>query len=129
MRTRMHQLPHRYLQIFYAIQKVLQREMLQNSPYGDNVCVKHHHTSKQTSFINPATLQTQPLQTNLRKPHLSLTLIILPAPLLITTPITKRATPITYQSNPCHQDAISVGSTLLYNHPPTVHNTTARIIS
>ena len=32
MRTRMHQLPPRYLQIFYAIQKVLQREMLQNSP-------------------------------------------------------------------------------------------------
>ena len=34
MQTRMHQLPPRYLQIFNAIQKVLQREMLQNSPKG-----------------------------------------------------------------------------------------------
>ena len=32
MRTRMRQLPPRYLQIFYVIQKVLKREILQNSP-------------------------------------------------------------------------------------------------
>ena len=34
------------------------------------------------------------------------------------------------QCNPYHhQDTISVDSTLLYNHPPTLHNTTSRIIS
>ena len=89
---------------------------------------------------NPTALQTQPLQTNLRKPHVSITLIILPAPLLITTltPITQflptptlgtRALPTQTQSNPYHQDTISVGNTLLYNHPPTLHNTTTRMIS
>ena len=62
------------------------------------------------------------------------------APLVITrlTPITQflptptlghRTLPTQTQSNPYHQDTISVGSTLLYNHPPTLHNTTARIIS
>ena len=67
-------------------------------------------------------------------------LIILPAPLLITTltPITQffptpilgpRAPPTQTQSNPHHQDTISVGSTLLYNHPPIFHNTTTRMIS
>ena len=80
------------------------------------------------------------LQTNLRKPPDSLTLIILPTPLLITilTLITQflptptlgpRALPTQTQSNPYHQDIISVGSTLLYNRPPTLHNTTARMIS
>ena len=37
--------------------------------------------------------------------------------------------PIQTQCNPYHQDTISVGSTLLYNHPPTLHNTTTRMIS
>ena len=32
-------------------------------------------------------------------------------------------------SNPYHQDTISVGSTLPYNHSPTLHSTTARMIS
>ena len=41
--------------------------------------------SKQTSFTTPTTLQTQPLQTNLRKPRVPLTLIILPAPILVST--------------------------------------------
>ena len=70
------------------------------------------------------------METKLRKPPVSLTLIILPEPLLITTltPIAQfiptptlghRALPTQTQSNPYHhQDTISVGSTLLYNHPP-----------
>ena len=99
-----------------------------------------HPVMKQTCFITPAALQTQPLQTNLRKPPVSSTLIILPSPLLITTltPIIQffptptlgpRAPPTKTQSNPYHQDTISVGSTLLYYHPSTLQNTTSRIIS
>ena len=102
--------------------------------------IKHHHTHKQICFITRAALQTQPLQTNLRKLPVSSTLIILHAALLITTltPVTQffvtptlgpRAPPTQTQSNPYHQDTISVGTTLLYNHPPTLHNTTARMIS
>ena len=51
----------------------------------------HYHTRKQTSFITPTALQTQPLKTNLTKPTVPLTVITHPAPLLIPTliPITQ----------------------------------------
>ena len=76
MQTRMHQLPPRYMQIFYETQKVLQREFLQNFYRKMVQCAKDHHknnimhyyTRKLTSFITPAEQQTQPLQTNLAKP-------------------------------------------------------------
>ena len=132
MRTRMQKLPARYIQIFIAIQKMQQHEMQQNSPCAKDPHknnIKHYHTRKQTSFITPVIKQTQPLQTNLTKPPVPLTLIILPSPLLIYTliPISQfyptptlwpRAPPTQTPSNPHQQDTISVGSTLLYNHPP-----------
>ena len=128
----------KHLQIWLGGAWIPLRGQCVKDPHKNNI--KHHHTCKQTIFTLPAPLQTQPLQTNLRKPHVSLTLIILPATLLITTltPITQflptptlgpRALPTQTQSNPYHQDTISVGNTLLYKHPPTLHNTTARMIS
>ena len=49
------------------------------------------HTRKQTNFITPTTMQTQPLKTNLTKPPVPLTHITLSGLLLIYTliPITK----------------------------------------
>ena len=45
----------------------------------------HYHVLKQTSFITATALQTLPLKTNLTKPPAPLTLITLPAPLLVPT--------------------------------------------
>ena len=97
----------------------------------------HYHACKQSSFINRTTMQTLPSKTNLTKPHIPLTLITLPTPLLVTTLIPRtqvfptptpwlQATPTQTLSNPHHQDTIPVGSTLPYNHSPTFHNTKTR---
>ena len=45
----------------------------------------HYHVRKQTSFITTTVLQTLPLKTNLTKPPVPLTLMTLPAPLLVPT--------------------------------------------
>ena len=103
------------------------RAQCSKDPHKNNI--KHHHNRKQTSFITNAALQTQPLQTNHRKPPVSITLIILHTPLIIPTliPITQffatptlgpRAPLTKTHRNPYHQDTISVGSTLRYNNPP-----------
>ena len=121
--------------------------MLQNSPYGDNALTIPTITTSST--ITPSykpVSQPQPpsnlteLQTNLTKPHVPFTFIILPAPILIPThiPITKflptptpllRASPTQTPSNSHHKDTISLCSTLLWNHPLTPYNTTTRMIS
>ena len=133
-----------YMQIFYETQKVVQCELLQNTPLRGQ-CAKnpnnynsmHYHTSKQTSCITPTTLQTLPLKTNLTKPPIPLTLIPLPASVLVPTLIPRtqffptptpwlRATTTQTPSNPHQKDTISVGSTLPYNHPPALHSITTR---
>ena len=101
----------KHLQIWLGGAWIPLRGQCVKDPHKNNI--KHHHTCKQTMFTLPAPLQTQPLQTNLRKPPVSLTLIILPGPLLITTltPITQflptptlghQALPTQTQSNPYH---------------------------
>ena len=100
--------------------------MCKRSPQEQHQAPSHQQN---TSFITPAARQTQPLQSNLRKSLVSLTPIIFLAPLLITTLISitqffptptvgPRAPPTQTHSNPHHQDTISVGSTLPFNHPP-----------
>ena len=80
-------------------------------------------------------LNKQTSQINLTKQPVPLTLITLPALLLVPTLIPRtqffptttpwlQAAPTQTSSNPHHQDTITVGTTLPYNHPPTFHNTT-----
>ena len=88
MQTRMHQLPPRYLQIFYAIQKVLQREKLQNStmnkrspqeqhqapsylqtnqshkPYSPTNSAFANKPQKATHFFNPNNITSTPTNYN-----------------------------------------------------------------
>ena len=111
--------------------------MQKRSPQDQHQAPSHPQTNL---FHNPNRPANSAFANKPQKPPISSTLIILHATLLITTltPITKffptptlgpLAPPTQTQSNPYHQDTISVGSTLLYNYPPTLHNTTARMIS
>ena len=45
----------------------------------------HYHARKQTSFTTPTALQTLPLKTNLKKLPVPLTLLTLPAHILVPT--------------------------------------------
>ena len=101
--------------------------------------VQQHALSRPwtNQFHNAQCPATLPFKTNLTKPPVPITLLTLPASLLVPTLIPRtqffptptpwlRATPTQTPSNPHHQDTISVGSTLPCNHPPTLHNTTTR---
>ena len=103
----------------------LKRTMRQRPPEE-----QHYHTRKQTSLITPTALNTQPLKTNLTKPPVPLTLIILHAPLLIPAPIPIiQFFPILPRSpHPNFQQPSSPRQNI-NNHPPTLHNTTTRMIS
>ena len=111
--------------------------MRKRSPQEQHQAPSHLQTNQFQKPYRPAysAFANKPQET-----PVSLTLIILSSHLSITTltPITQfiptptlgpRALPAQTQSNPYHQDTISVGNTLLHNHPPTLHNTTARMIS
>ena len=91
MQTIMHKLPPWYANIlgnsesatmWTAIEYSLRGQWAKD-PHKYNSM--HSHTRKQTSFITPTARQTLHLKTNLIKPPVPLTLITLPAPLLVPT--------------------------------------------
>ena len=131
MPTTMHQLPPGYMQIFYAIQEVLQSEMLQNSPFKGTMRKRspqeqHHAPSHPhiNQFHNPSrpahsTFANKPhkatrsfnIDNSTRTPINSYSYSYNQIP--IYSHSFTSCSPTQTPSNSHHQDTISAGSTLL----------------
>ena len=65
---------------YYSLNHDSSSPVTKTAPHYSSSPVTTTAPRQQICFITPAALKTQPLQTNLRKPYVSSTLIILPAP-------------------------------------------------
>ena len=90
-----------------------------HKPYRPANSAFANKPQKTTSFFNPHNITRTSTNYNTYSHN----------PIPPYSPLGPRALITQTQSNPYHQDTISVGSTLLYNHHPTFQNTTARMIS
>ena len=74
---------------------------------------------KTTRFFNPHNITLTPINYNTYFQN----------PIPTYSHFWTSSSPSPNSEQPLSQDTISVGNTLRHNHPPTLHNTTARMIS